>query len=657
MVTWMTWMTPITPITSKAPPHLRWPAQPRIARLYVTAVVLAGAAAFAALVPLSFPRPFAFAALMTTACLTSGWKSTLPISLTSGSTLSVTHAVNLMSLLLLGPRHAVPVAIAGAWAQCTFHVKQPYPAYRTAFSMAAEAFTMTASALAYASLGGSPEPMTLAASAKPLVGAIVTYFVVNTGLVAGAIALSTGRNAWHVWRDDFFWSGTSFMVAGTAGSGAAILINRGEQWIAVLMLAPVYLTYHMYRLVAGRLELLESERAARAAAEEANRLKDQFLATVSHELRTPLNAMLGWADILRRNSGLDDNRRARGYQAIYDSATRQARLIDELLDVARIMSGKLELEPTAVDVATVIRSALEVVQPLADQTRVRLSVYGEASSGVIRGDGARLQQILWNLLTNAVKFTPAGGCVHVAIHRTATMLEIAVTDTGCGIPREFLPFVFEPFRQADGSTTRRHGGLGLGLSIVKHLVDAHGGTVRVDSEGDGRGSTFTVRLPVVAISTISTGPEPADGEAPAASNQAPVAGGLLHGVSVLVVDDDEASREIVAEYLQGHEAVVRTAASAGQAFELLQRERVDVLLADIAMPDEDGYTLIRKVRGSTTSAVASIPAAALTALARDEDRQRALQAGFHLHLAKPVDPQSLVAAVVNLGKLNSTATP
>ncbi len=624
---------------------LGWQAQPQAVRRYAAAVMAAGVATLVALFPFTYPRPMLFAVLLMTACLTSAWKITLPISLTSGSTLSVTHAVNLMALLMLGPRHAVPIAVVGAWAQCTFHVKQPYPLYRTVFSMAAEAFTMMASALAYAWLGGSPGPVTLVDSARPLVAAIATYFVVNTGLVAGAIALSTGRSVWAVWRDDFLWSSTSFTVAGTAGAGAAILINRGEQWIAVLMLAPVYLTYRMYRLVVGRLELLERERAARANAEEANRLKDQFLANVSHELRTPLNAILGWADILRRNGALDDARRARGYQAIYDSAKRQAQLIDELLDVARIMSGKLALEPTAVDVQAIVRSALEVVQPLADASRVHVDVHSDGAVGAIRGDGARLQQILWNLLTNAVKFTPAGGAVHVNVRRTPTMLEIAVTDTGCGIPREFLPFVFEPFRQADASTTRHHGGLGLGLSIVKHLVDAHGGTVTVDSDGAGRGSTFTVRLPVVAISAAQ--PEPA--------TTAPVAGVSLHGMSILVVDDDKESRNIVAEYLQGHQAIVRTATSASQAFEVLQREHVDVLLADIAMPGEDGYALIRKLRACTAPALASIPAAALTAFARDEDRERALQAGFHLHLAKPIDPQSLVDAVASLAKLHVTA--
>ena len=626
---------------------LGWHSQPQAVRLYVSAVMAAGVVSLAALFPVAYPQPIVFGMLLVTACLTASWKINLPIAnllsrTDSGSTLSVTHAINLMALLMLGPRHAVPVEVAGAWAQCAFHVKQTYPLYRTTFSMAAEAFTMMTSATVYAWLGGEPGPMTFAASAKPLVGAIAAYFVVNTGLVAGAIALSTGRGLWPVWRDDFLWSGTSFMVAGTAGAGAAILINRGEQWVAVLMLAPVYLTYRMYRLVVGRIELLDRERMARTNAEDANRLKDQFLATVSHELRTPLNAILGWADILRRAGTLDETRRQRGYQAIYDSAKRQAQLIDELLDVARIMSGKLELQPTAVDVEAIVHSALEVVQPLADKNQIRLDVHREGSMGAIRGDGARLQQILWNLLTNAVKFTPAGGAVHVSVRRSPEELEIAVTDTGCGISREFLPHVFEAFSQADASTTRRHGGLGLGLSIVKHLVEAHGGTITVDSPGDGCGATFTVRLPVVAVFVVQPPPTDLGG----------IGGTSLRGVSILVVDDDQESCAIVAEYLQGHQATVLTAGLAAEAFAILQREHVDLLLADIAMPGEDGYELIRKLRTSSSAALATMPAAALTAFAREDDRQRAIQAGFHTHLAKPIDPQALLDAVTNLRKLH-----
>jgi CheY-like chemotaxis protein len=262
--------------------------------------------------------------------------------------------------------------------------------------------------------------------------------------------------------------------------------------------------------------------------------------------------------------------------------------------------------------------------------------------GTIFADSARLHQIVLNLLTNAVKFSPGSGAVHVTLRRMPTMVEMVVGDSGQGISRDFLPFVFEPFRQADGSTTRRHGGLGLGLSIVRHLAEAHGGTVTVDSAGEGCGSTFVVRLPIGAVA-------PSQSSTPVAE---PIAS--LAGLSVLVVDDDDESRAIVAEYLHGHEAVVLTASSAGQAFDMLGRERVDVLLADIAMPDEDGYSLIKRIRETTVPATAAIPAAALTSFARDEDRLHALRAGFQLHLAKPVDPRSLVEAVASLGR-NSRA--
>jgi CheY-like chemotaxis protein/anti-sigma regulatory factor (Ser/Thr protein kinase) len=260
-----------------------------------------------------------------------------------------------------------------------------------------------------------------------------------------------------------------------------------------------------------------------------------------------------------------------------------------------------------------------------------------------------LQQIVWNLLTNAIKFSPEGSTVRVGVSRVHSTVEILVTDSGQGIARDFLPFVFESFRQADGSTTRRQGGLGLGLSIVKHLVDAHGGTVKAESAGAGRGSTFIVRLPIIAVGATPS-------EAAAARRAArPIERveeviASLEGISVLVVDDDEESRAIVVEYLEGRQAVVLAASSARQAFDMLRRQHVDVLLADIAMPDEDGYSLIRRIRASAPADTASIPALALTSFARQEDRQHALQAGFHLHLAKPIDPQRLIEAVASLGR-------
>jgi signal transduction histidine kinase/CheY-like chemotaxis protein len=635
-------------------PALRWISLPHPARLYVASIIAAGTGVFAAVVPRAYPRPGLFAVLLVTGCLTSIWKVNLPIALSSGSTLSVSYAADLTALLLLGPQQAMVIAVVGVWAQCTLNIRHPYPVYRTVFSMAAEAITIVATGAVYGWLGGWSGPLVVSTIAKPLVGAIATYFIFNTGLVAAAIALSTGRSAWRVWHDDFLWSGVSFMVAGTAGAMAAVVIDSGQQWLAVLTLAPIYLTYRSYQIFISRLELLEREKAARASAEQANRLKDQFLAIVSHELRTPLNAILGWADILRRGA-MDERRRDRAFQAIYDSARCQAQIIDELLDVARIMSGKLRLEYSAVDVLETVRHAVEIVQPLADTHHIHIAVDADATIDAIQGDGARLQQIVWNLLTNAVKFTPDAGAVHVRVRRAHPGVEIAVTDTGRGIPRDFLPHVFEAFRQADGSTTRHHGGLGLGLSIVKHLVEAHGGTVRVDSGGEGRGATFTVALPARAtaaaaslmVSGVSAPTPPADAEPLRAAAS-------LDGVCVLVVDDDEQSRAIVAEYLESQHASVITATSAAEAFEILQRDPPDVLLADIAMPGEDGYTLIRRVRACPSPALASIPAAALTSFARDEDRQQALQAGFHAHVSKPIDPRSLIDAVAGLRKLHVT---
>ena len=316
----------------------------------------------------------------------STWKVTLPIELSSGSTLSVSYAADLMALLLLGPRLAMIIAIAGVIAQCTVHVKQRYPLYRTVFSASAEALTMGATAMAYQAFGGSIGSVDFLELAKPLVGAIGTYFCVNTGLVAAAIGLSTQRSVWRVWRDDFLWSGASFMVAASAGACAAVVIDRGDVWVAVLMLTPVYVTYRTYQLFVGRLDLLERERSARASAEEANRLKDQFLAIVSHELRTPLNAILGWADILRRGA-LGPERHERAFRAIYDSARRQAQLIDELLDVSRIMSGKLRLELSPeVDVPDTVAKALEMVQPAADAKRIQIVTDARGPIGTICAD-------------------------------------------------------------------------------------------------------------------------------------------------------------------------------------------------------------------------------------------------------------------------------
>ena len=504
---------------------LRWQALPMVARLYVTATIAAGVFVLLALAPRAFPQPALFLFLLLTVCVTSAWKVNLPISLASGSTLSVSYAADLMALVLLGPRAAIVIAAIGVWAQCTVNVKRRYPLYRTAFSVGAEVITMAATAAVYRSMGGTVGAFDIAPLIKPLVGAIATYFCVNTGLVAIVIALSARRSAWRIWREEFLWSAISFMVAGSAGALAAVVIGRGEHWKAVVMIAPVYLTYQTYRLFIARLEdqkryidemtrldgarrqALEREQAARATAESANRLKDQFLATVSHELRTPMNAILGWADMLRLGT-LPPEKRDRACQAIFNNATRQARLIDELLDMARIMAGKLQLEQTDLDARTLARGALEIVQITADAKRIRIDLDVAQDVPPLHGDGPRLQQVLWNLLANAIKFTPDDGTIKVFIRRHGTWGEIVVTDSGIGIPRDFLPAVFEPFRQADGTTTREHDGLGLGLAIVKQLVDAHGGTIGVESAGEGQGTTFTVRIPIATMWRDSPGSSP-----------------------------------------------------------------------------------------------------------------------------------------------------
>ena len=652
-------------VARSRPASLEWNAQPRVLQLYVALVSVAGATVLAAWLPRTYPRPWLFIAMLAAACLTALWKVNLPIPLTNGSTLSVSYAAKMMTLLLLGPREAVVVAVAAAFTQVTYKPKQSYPTYRTIFNVTQEALTMAGTCVAYAWLGGVSGPVqsSIVALAKPLIGAIAIYFLFNTGLIAGAIALSTRQPITKVWRNDFLWTGVTFMVAGSAGALAATVINRGDFWIALLLLAPIYLTYRTYQLFVARLtdqqrhmaemrrmhevrhELLEREQAARASAEQANRLKDQFLAIVSHELRTPLNAILGWTDMLRKGV-LDEARRERAYQAVYDSAQRQAQLIEELLDIARIVSGKLRLECSAVDLHEVVRAALNVVQPAADAKGVHLVLDSDPSVGTIDGDKARFQQVAWNLVSNAIKFTPKGGTVTVRLHRSGDSVELVVADTGQGIPDGFLKSVFEPFRQADESTTRANGGLGLGLSIVKHLVEAHGGTISVYSAGKDQGATFTVRLPIPAA-----GAPRSESNVPdfSATPPLPAHTASLKGLSVLVVDDDEEGRLIVAAQLEAHHAGVFTAASAKQAFDLLQSEHIDVLLADIAMPGEDGYSLIRKLRSQRSPELASIPAAALTAFARNEDRHRALQAGFQSHLAKPIDADLLVATVARLG--------
>ena len=393
------------------------------------------------------------------------------------------------------------------------------------------------------------------------------------------------------------------------------------------------------------VRLLERESTARASAEESNRLKDEFLATVSHELRTPLTAILGWSRMLQ-GASLDSEMAARAIETIKRNAKAQAQIIDDILDVSRIITGNLHLDLQPIELAPVLEAAINVVRPTADAKGIQIEVDFEQQPAAVPGDTNRLQQVFWNLLLNAVKFTPAGGKVTVRLRQVDSNVEIGVTDTGQGITAEFLPFVFDRFRQADSTSTRRHGGLGLGLAIARHLIEIHGGSIEARSGGEGEGATFIVRLPLVG--SVVESPDMsmtalAKTEEEAESQERLKAQQLLSGLHILIVDDDQDTLELLSAALTQRSARVTTASSAGEAIRALKFFRPDVLISDIAMPDEDGYELIQKV--IALGVVPAIPAIAITAYAKREDRERALAAGFQRYLSKPVELGEFIAAV------------
>ena len=399
-----------------------------------------------------------------------------------------------------------------------------------------------------------------------------------------------------------------------------------------------------------RLRLLAAEREARADAEAANRSKDEFLATLSHELRTPLNAILGWAQLLRMGV-LPADEAAQGMETIERNAKSQAQLVDDLLDLSRIISGKLRVELRPVDLVAVVEGALDSVRPAAEAKGISVIPVLDAHAGPVAGDAGRLQQVAWNLLSNAIKFTPRGGRVDVWLRSSGPDAELTVSDNGAGISPGFLPHVFDRLRQGDGSTTRHHGGLGLGLAIVRHLVELHGGTVSADSHGEGRGSTFTIRLPRAAPAHVEAAEGTGPGGGDHASHDTPRASArkemrIVEGVKVLVVDDEPDARQVIRIGLEQRGATVQTAASVEEALAALVRlGPPDVLLCDIGMPGEDGYSLIRRLRQFGDAEGGNVPAVALTAYARAEDRDRALAAGFQAHVPKPVEPARLAEAV------------
>jgi len=396
-----------------------------------------------------------------------------------------------------------------------------------------------------------------------------------------------------------------------------------------------------------RTQLLVREQFARAEAERLNRLKDEFLSTLSHELRTPLNAILGWSQILRARR-TDEAMMNHALETIERNARSQVQLIDDLLDVSRIIMGKIRLNVHAVELLPVIESAMDTVRPAADAKNIRLQLVLDPAAGPVLGDSERLQQIVWNLLSNAIKFTPKGGRVQVGLKRINSHVEIVVTDTGKGISAEFLPYVFDRFRQADSSITRSFSGLGLGLAIVRQLVELHGGTVHAESSGEDQGATFTVKLPLMAVSPKPSGLEQVH---PTMGGSVPFdCSPRLDGLRVLVVDDEADTRALLIYALEASGAEVVAAASADEAISALTKSLIpmDVLISDIGMPDEDGYTLLRRVRALEKEQGGRIPAVALTAYARTEDRRAALLAGFQFHIAKPVEPAELIAVIANL---------
>lgn len=497
-------------------------------------------------------------------------------------------------------------------------------------------------------------------------------YVGNTTLIAIEKAGKIKESVWNTWRTYYLWTSVTYFAGASAAGIIAILINR-YGFYAILATAPIILiicfTYQTYlkniaasveQTEAARLHveelskyiselqrseeergqlLLRAERA-RIEAEAANRIKDEFLATLSHELRTPLTSLLGWSSVLRE-AKRDEKILNQGLEAIDRNARVQAQLIDDLLDVSRIVSGKLNLDVRPLDIASVTRAAINVVQPAADAKGITLDYYAEPGLGAISADSARLQQIIWNLLSNAVKFTPNGGTISVRVEQNESDARVIVKDSGRGIDPEFLPRVFDRFRQADSSTTRSFGGLGLGLAIVRHLVELHGGTVSAHSDGINKGATFSATFPLLSERT-----------APVTTTHAAEASLVevhsLDGVKVLVVDDEPETRQIISTVIMRTGGEVKTCTSANEALSKLADWKPDVILSDIAMPDEDGYSFIKQVRTLPHDKGGNTPAAALTAYARDVDRKEALAAGYQMHIAKPISAGQLITMIARL---------
>jgi signal transduction histidine kinase/ActR/RegA family two-component response regulator len=514
--------------------------------------------------------------------------------------------------------------------------------------------------------GGFSDRFVLAVCVMALV-----QYIANTSLIALEKAHKIKESTWNTWRTYYLWTSVTYFAGASAAGIIAILI-RTYGFYAVVATVPIIIivcfTYQTYfenieasaarteaarshveelsryitelqRSEEARAQLLERAQRARAEAEAANRIKDEFLATLSHELRTPLTSLLGWASVLR-DAKSEPALLTEGIEAIDRNARVQAQLIDDLLDVSRIVSGKLHLDVRPLDISGVTRAAIDVVRPAADAKGILLEYLAEPGLGAISADSARLHQVVWNLLSNAVKFTPQGGKITVHVKQDGSHARVTVRDTGQGIHQDFLPRVFDRFRQADSSTTRTFGGLGLGLAIVRHLVELHGGTVSAESEGVGKGAAFSVTFPLLTDRKEAANPTSGEMIRPDVRS--------LAGLRVLLVDDEPEARLIIGTVIGRAGAEVRACMSASEGLAKLVEWCPDVILSDIAMPEEDGYSFIAKVRALPQEQGGETPAAALTAYAREEDRVHALAAGYQMHISKPIDANLLITVVARL---------
>ena len=646
--------------------------QERFARIYMWSIVVCGSAiTLFSLSQLQFNQIEIRFVLLALMVITSSLVA-VPIPRVSGR-ITVADTFIFLTMLLFGGAAAVIMsALEGVFTTLLIS-KKPRTILLNASVLAISTFVTAA---VFTLIFGPPQEIVKAGYTPNFLVALcvmaLVQYISNTVLIAVEKSYKIDEPVWQTWKKYYLWTSVTYFAGASAAGIIAHSINIFS-FYAVLATVPIcliiYFTYRTYlknieaseaqtnvaekhlaelaryvvelrRLEDARKQLLLDERRARSEAEAANRIKDEFLATLSHELRTPLTSLLGWASLLRGDD-VDDALREQGLQAIERNARVQTQLIDDLLDVSRIISGKLSLDVRPTEISSVVEAAIAVVRPASDAKGIRLTYTRDPIVGSISGDSARLQQIAWNLLSNAVKFTPERGRIEVRLEQKDGHVQLTVSDNGQGINPEFLPRVFDRFRQADSSTTRDYGGLGLGLAIVRHLVELHGGTVRAESSGEGKGASFCVTFPLIA-ERIDSSVLNQSGEYSQMDRTS------LNGLRVLVVDDEPDARQIITTLIQRTGAEVMACESAHEALEALEKWHPDVLMSDIGMPGEDGYSLINKVRSLPADRGGGVPAAAFTAYAREEDRQRALDAGYQMHIAKPVSSGQLVAMIAHL---------